>query len=132
MTTGIDGTPERRRVLVLAVAIATWAAMLCALRFGLLEVPPEADPCLADSDGLACRWRAALGLAIHFQVFGWLALGASLLVWLLPAARRGSLATATLFLAVMALVLYNVRYGAPAAVLALLACVTPPSRPAVS
>ena len=128
MTTAMGLTPKLRGVLVLAGLIGAWAGVLCALRFGLLEIPPEADPCLADPSALACRWRAMLGLAIHFQVFGWLALAASLLAWLLPARRRRMLGTATLFLAVLALVLYNVRYGAPAAVLALLACVPEPSR----
>lgn len=131
-TRGAEGGSERQRLLVLAAALATWTALLYALRFGLLEVAPDADPCLADANALACRWRATLGLAIHFQIFGWTALGCSLLAWAVSPVRRQRLATVALFLALIALVLYNVRYGAPAAVLALLACVPGPSRPAAS
>lgn len=127
-TTGAEARSERQRLLALAAALAVWTALLYALRFGLLEVAPDADPCLADASALDCRWRATLGLAIHFQVFGWAALGCSLLAWALPPAKRQRLATVALFLALIALVLYNVRYGAPAAVLALLACVPGPSR----
>ena len=104
-----------------------WAALLYAIRFGMLEIPPETDPCLADALGASCRWRTALGLAIHWQVFGWLALGSALGVWLLPTRLRHTGAAVVGFLAVLALVLYNVRYGAPAAVLALLAGVSSPT-----
>jgi hypothetical protein len=119
---------DSKRALALAAALASWTALLCALRFGVLEVSPDADPCLADATALACRWRAMLGTTIHFEVFGIIALSCSVLGWLLPASTRRRCATATLFLAATALVLYNVRYGAPAAVLALLACVRDPSR----
>jgi hypothetical protein len=58
---------------------------------------------------------------IHFQAFGITALALAAVAWLLPAPRRRRLAAVALLAALPALVLYNVRFGAPATVLALLA-----------
>jgi hypothetical protein len=110
-----------RTTLLLPAAIGLWLAALYAIRFGLLEIGPEADPCLGAPAGLLCRGRAALGLAIHFQAFGVAALALAALAWLVPTQRRRMLATLALLVALPALVLYNVRFGAPATVLALLA-----------
>jgi hypothetical protein len=114
-------TRNTRTTLLLPAAIVLWLAVLYGIRFGLMEVEPAADPCLGAPDGLLCRGRAALGLTIHFQAFGITALAMAALAWLVPAPRRSWLATAALLVALPALVLYNVRFGAPAAVVALLA-----------
>ena len=110
-----------RTRLLLPAAIALWLGVLYGVRFGLMEIEPATDPCLGDPDGLPCRGRAALGLAIHFQAFGIAALVIAALAWLVPAPRRPWAAGIALLVALPALVLYNVRFGAPATVLALLA-----------
>lgn len=112
----ITGT---RPALLLATACA-WLVLLYGLRFGLMEVEPAADPCLDSPAGLPCRLRSALGLAIHFEVFGMVALATTGLAWLAPVPWRRGFAAAGLLLGLVALVLYNVRFGAPAVVLALL------------
>ena len=113
--------PDRPLRCALAAAACLWLAVLYGIRFGLMEIEPAADPCLGAPDGLLCRGRAALGLMIHFQAFGLAALAVAALSWLAPAPRRRWLATIALLVALPALVLYNVRFGAPATVLALLA-----------
>jgi hypothetical protein len=110
-------TPLLRRL----VTILAWLAVLYAIRFGLMEIEPAADPCLAAPGGLLCQGRAALGFAIHFQAFGITALALAVPAFIGRGRWRNRLASAALFVAVAALVLYNLRYGAPAAVLALLA-----------
>ncbi len=110
----------RAPFLLLATSVL-WLAVLYGIRLGLMESAPEADPCLAAPGGLLCRGRAAFWLASHFQVFGITALVLAALAWLVPVPRRRPLASAALLVALPALVFYNVRFGAPAAVLALLA-----------
>jgi len=114
-------TAGRRPLVRLAAACAAWLALLYAFRFGFMEIEAEADPCLSDPLGSLCRARAALGMSIHLQWFGSAALVLALLAHLRLGRARRAVATAALFAALLALVLYNVRYGAPAAVIALLA-----------
>jgi hypothetical protein len=121
MTPSTTPTWDPRDLLRLAGVIILFLITLYAIRFGLMEVEPEADPCLAAPAGLMCRGRSALGLAIHFQAFGIAALLLAALAWLVPTPRRPWAASAALLVALPALVLYNVRFGAPATVLALLA-----------
>jgi hypothetical protein len=109
------------RTLLLLLATSAWLAVLYGIRFGLLESTPEADPCLAAPAGLPCRGRALFWLASYREVFGITALALAALVWVLPARWRLPLAIAALFVALSALVFYNARFGAPAAVLGLLA-----------
>jgi hypothetical protein len=111
----------------LLLAASLWLLLLYAFRFGVMEVEPAMDPCLAIPPGPLCSARASLGAGIHFQVFGLAALALALLAWLPVDRLRRGLAATALFVALAALVLYNVRYGAPAAVLALLALVESPS-----
>ena len=114
-------TPGRRPMVRLAAACAAWLALLYAFRFGFMEIEAEADPCLNDPLGSLCRVRAVLGMSIHLQWFGAAALVLALLAHLRLGRARRAVATAALFAALLALVLYNVRYGAPAAVIALIA-----------
>jgi hypothetical protein len=105
----VPANRTRAPFLLLATSVL-WLAVLYGIRLGLMESAPEADPCLA-----------AFWLASHFQVFGITALVLAALAWLVPVPRRRPLASAALLVALPALVFYNVRFGAPAAVLALLA-----------
>jgi hypothetical protein len=111
----------RSRTPLLLLAAALWLAALYGIRFGLMESAPEADPCLAAPAGLLCRGRAVFWLASHREAFGITALVLAVLVWVAPARRRLPLAIAALLVALSALVFYNVRFGAPATVLVLLA-----------
>ena len=114
--------PASRRTLVtLVAACAAWLALLYAFRFGFMEIEAEADPCLSDPLGGLCRVRAMLGLCIHLQLFGTAALVLALLANLRLGRVRRAVAIAALFVALLALVLYNVRYGAPAVVIAVIA-----------
>jgi hypothetical protein len=111
----------RLRAPHLLLAAAAWVAVLYGVRFGLLESAPEADPCLGAPGGLLCRARAGLWLTSHREAFGSVAMVLAALVWVVPAGRRRPLAITALLAGLSALVLYNVRFGAPATVLALLA-----------
>ena len=111
----------RRTLVALAAACAAWLVLLYAFRFGFMEIEAEADPCLSDPLGGLCRVRAMLGLCIHLQLFGTAALVLALLANLRLGRVRRAVAIAALFVALLALVLYNVHYGAPAVVIALIA-----------
>ena len=113
--------PGRRGLVATLAACAAWLALLYAFRFGFMEIEAEADPCLNDPLGALCRARAVIGMSIHLQLFGTAALVLALAAHLRLGRFRRALALAGLFAALLALVLYNVRYGAPAAVVALLA-----------
>ena len=123
----------RRTLVALAAACAAWLVLLYAFRFGFMEIEAEADPCLSDPLGGLCRVRAMLGLCIHLQLFGTAALVLALLANLRLGGVRRAVAIAGLFAALLALVLYNVRYGAPAVVIALIALADvgffPPRKP---
>jgi hypothetical protein len=119
----------RRAHAALAATLLLWLCALYAFRFQVMEIEPEADPCLFDPPGASCRLRAAIGLCIHLQIFGTVALLLGLGAHLARGATGRALAHLALFAALLALVLYNVRYGAPAAVAAVLALAVPrPSR----
>ena len=111
----------QRSQLVLLGALALWLLALGAVRFGFMEIELRDDPCLRDVTLPACRVRAGLGLAIHLQLFANTALALALASHLRLGRARVGVAIAALFAALLALVLYNVRLGAPAAVIALLA-----------
>lgn len=113
--------PGRRGLVATLAACAAWLALLYAFRFGFMEIEAEADPCLNDPLGALCRARAVIGMSIHLQLFGTAALVLALAAHLRLGRLKRALALAGLFAALLALVLYNVRYGAPAAVIALLA-----------
>ena len=110
---------RRRGLLVLATA--SWLALLYALRFGWVEISAEADPCLRDPQSAACGLRAGFGLLVHLQIFGTAAIVFALAAHLRLGRWRYPCALVALWLALLALVLYNVSWGAPAAVIALLA-----------
>lgn len=119
---------DMRRHALLVAGTACWIALLYGLRFGYFEIEPEADPCFLDPGGLACGIRAALGMSIHWQVFGLGSLGAGVLGLALHGRLRRLVATAALLVSAAALVLYNACYGTPGAVIALLALAADPAR----
>jgi hypothetical protein len=118
-----SGHTGRRAVAALLVACAVWLALLYAFRSGFMEIEAEADPCFSDPLGGLCRVHKMLDLCIYeLQLFGTAALELALLASLrLPRRWRRPLALAALFTALLALMLHNARYGAPAAVIALIA-----------
>lgn len=114
---------ERARLVRTGICLVGWFAVLYALRYGYFEISPEADPCLRDIHSTACSVRATLGTTIHWQIFGLGSLGAACIALLVRGVPRRWLATTGLFVAAAALVLYNSRYGAPAAALSVVALV---------
>jgi hypothetical protein len=112
---------DRRALVMLAAGCAAWLALLYAFRFGFMEIEAESDPCLSDPLGALCRARAVIGMSIHLQLFGSAALVLALLANLRLGRVRRAVAIAGLFAALLALVMYNVRYGAPAVVIAVIA-----------
>jgi hypothetical protein len=111
----------RGALVMLAAGCAAWLALLYAFRFGFMEIEAESDPCLSDPLGALCRARAVIGMSIHLQLFGSAALVLALLANLRLGRVRRAVAIAGLFAALLALVMYNVRYGAPAVVIAVIA-----------
>lgn len=120
-----DASAALRSHAVLLVGLCAWLGVLYLFRFQVMEIAPEADPCLFDAGGSACRIRAAIGFCIHLQLFGSVALLLGLLAHLARGATGRILAYLALYAALLALVLYNVRYGAPAAIAAVLALAVP-------
>jgi hypothetical protein len=109
-----------RRWLLLGAALLAWLTACYALRFGFMEVEAAADGCFRDPTAWRCELRAWLGKLIHFQRFGITALLLALAAVPASGRLRECLALLSLFAAAVALVLYNVAMGAPAAVFALL------------
>lgn len=119
---------ERERTAqkaLLGGALLLWLAGCYALRFGLMESRAAADFCLLDATAWSCGLRAELGRWIYLQYFGIAALLLVLAANLVRGGARFFLASAALFAATAALVLYNVNLGAPAAVFSLLTLTAP-------
>lgn len=114
---------DTSRLLKTGLALAAWLLALYTLRYGYFEISPEDDPCLRDPASSACAVRATLGTAIHWQVFGLGGLLAAAAGLLMRGAPGRWLSLAGLFFSAAALVLYNSRYGAPAAALSVVALV---------
>ncbi len=110
-----------RRLVLPTLIAAAWIALLFSIRHHWIEIGTEADPCLRDPGGTACSARALFGLFVHMQLFGTVAIVSALCAHLLPTRWRHPCALLALSLALLALVFYNARFGAPAAVIALLA-----------
>lgn len=112
------------------LCLILWLLALYALRYGYFEISPEADPCLNDPQSTACAVRSALGTIIHHQAFGLGGLAAAVCALFLRGNPRRWLGRAGLLIAAAALVLYNSRYGAPAAALSVVALVEARDLPA--
>ena len=97
--------PRMRTLLVAAVGAYAAAA---AVRYGLMEAPQFVGRCAGQGSDALCAVRSAMGLMIHFEVFGWLAVLAAVAAL---AARNRHLRIAAVILAISGLVLYNANLG---------------------
>lgn len=121
--TGLHHSPHRSlrvRWVPHTLVAGIWLAVLYALRFSWMEIPADRDVCLHDAFVIACRLRAAFGLLVHLQLPGIAAIALALGSPFCGTRWRYPCAIAAFALALVALVLYNASWGAPAAVIALL------------
>jgi len=104
---------------LLAVTLVSLSAVLW-LRYGVMESGTLALRCAADAPAWWCGGRSALGLLIHYQVFGWTALLFGVLAWTV---KTRTLAWVALVAALGGLVLYNTSLAVVGLVAALLRAV---------
>lgn len=103
--------------LVMALVLALW----WLVRVYLLQNQALTLSCQTGAEGFLCDLSSQLGLAIHFRVLGWVALGFALLA-LLPRSHASTKpALFALGVSLGALALYNAQLGSIALVLALMA-----------
>ncbi len=107
-----------RKILIPLVLLAVWLGAFYYIRFALMENPHWVAVCDDKTIGIACSARAALGLAIHFQVLARCALLLALPAFFLRGNRGRKLAWASLFLAAPALALYTVTLAVFAGLIA--------------
>lgn len=100
------------------LCLALWLAASYGVRYGLMEDARWVGLCAVPGELWQCQVRSLMGLAIHFQVMAWAALGLALLAQVTP--RRGGrwLAGLALLCGVPALVLYTASIAVFALVLA--------------
>jgi hypothetical protein len=109
---------RRLPLVVLFVALALWLAVSYGLRYGLMEDVQWVGVCSDEALKWECQVRANLGLLIHFQVFGWGALIASVVAFVIPHRTGRVLAFIALLLGILALVLYTASLAVFAVVIA--------------
>lgn len=119
---------RRLPVILLLMALALWLAASYGVRFGLMEDGRWVGICADEASRWECGVRSQLGWAIHFGVFGKLALGLSLLAFFVPRQAGWWLAALAMLVALPALVLYNAGLAVFALVLAGLRLVRAPVR----
>jgi hypothetical protein len=108
----------RLPLFVLLVGLALWLAASYGLRYGLMEDVRWVGLCSDDALKWQCQVRSNLGLMIHFGVFGWGALVASLIAFFVPHRLGRLLALIGLLLGMLALVLYTAGLAVFAVVIA--------------
>jgi hypothetical protein len=116
---------RRLSLIVLFFALFVWLAAAYGVRYGLMEDVQWVGLC---SDGAAqwqCQVRSNLGLMIHFGVFGWGALIASVIAFCVPRTPGRLLAWTGLLLGMLSLVLYSASLAVFAVVIAGLRLVRP-------
>lgn len=116
--------------LPLAVLLALGLAASYYARFNWLEAVWLVEGCVQSPAQWVCGFRATMGEAMYLGQLGQLALGLSVVCWLVPGRAGRWLVLPAALAAIVALVFYNAGLGAPAAVLALLRWYVP--RPAAS
>jgi hypothetical protein len=104
--------------MVLIIALAMWLALSYGLRYGLMEDVQWVGRCSDDALKWQCQLRSTLGWLIHFGVFGWGALIASLVGFFMPRKAGRVLATFGLLLGMLAMVLYTASLAVFAVVIA--------------
>ncbi|WP_268800110.1 hypothetical protein [Pseudomonas huanghezhanensis] len=109
---------RRLPLIVLCVVLAVWLALSYGLRYGLMEDVQWVGICTDEAMNWECELRANLGLLIHFQVFGWAALIASVVAFVIPHRTGRALAVVGLLLGILALVLYTASLAVFAVVIA--------------
>ncbi|MBB4863982.1 hypothetical protein HNP46_002842 [Pseudomonas nitritireducens] len=118
--------PRRLLLMVLLLALGLWLAASYGVRFGLMEDGRWVGLCADDATRWECGLRSQLGWAIHFGVFGKLALGLSLLAFCVPRQAGWWLAVLAMLVTLPALALYNAGFAVFAVVLAALRLVRTP------
>lgn len=114
-------TPKRLSCGALGFAIISVLLLFGIwLRYGVLQSDVVAARCTATSAPWWCAGRNALGLLIHFRVFGWLAVAAGIASWWIGGR---TLAFIGLAAGVLGLSMYNTDLAAVGGVLALLRAV---------
>ncbi|WP_062390330.1 hypothetical protein [Pseudomonas abietaniphila] len=109
---------RRLPLVVLLVVLALWLAALYGLRYELMEDVQWVGLCSEGAARWQCQVRANLGLMIHFGVFGWGALMASVIAFFVPRRSGWALALGGLLLGMLALVLYSASLAVFAVVIA--------------
>lgn len=96
--------------------IAAFAAYVTAagLRYGLMESSDMAERCATVSSGGLCSTRSAIGLMIHFGLFGWISLAAAALALLV---KKKVLLVVTTIMSILGLTLYNTNLSVIAVLL---------------
>lgn len=118
--------PRRLPVILLILALAAWFAASYGVRFGLMEDGRWVGICADEAGRWECGVRSQLGWAIHFGVFGKLALALSLLAFFVPRQAGWWLAMLAMAVTLPALALYNAGFAVFAVVLAGLRLVRTP------
>lgn len=103
---------------VLLACLGLWLAASYGVRYGLMEDARWVGLCSASGYTWQCQARSLLGLAIHFQVMAWAALGLALVCQLWPGRGGWWLAVLALVFGGPALVLYTASIAVFALVLA--------------
>jgi hypothetical protein len=109
---------RRLPVVVLFVVLALWLAAVYGVRYGLMEDVQWVGLCSEGAEKWQCQVRSNLGLMIHFGVFGWGALIASVIAFFVPHRAGRALALLGLLLGMLALVLYSASLAVFAVVIA--------------
>ncbi|MBF8743363.1 hypothetical protein [Pseudomonas guariconensis] len=114
-------------IVVMLLCLALWLAASYGVRYGLMEDGHWVGLCSVPGEYWQCQARSLLGLGIHHQVLGWVALGSSLLAQVVPGRGGWWLAVLGLVFGVPALVLYTASLAVFAVVLAGLRLVRHPA-----
>ncbi|MCF7530889.1 hypothetical protein [Pseudomonas petrae] len=109
---------RRLPLVVLFFILVLWLAVSYGLRYGLMEDVQWVGICADEASKWQCQLRSNLGLLIHFGVFGWGALIASLVAFFVPRQVGRALAVVGLLLGILALVLYTASLAVFAVVIA--------------
>lgn len=109
---------RRLPLVMLFFMLVLWLAVSYGLRYGLMEDVQWVGTCADEASKWQCQLRSNLGLLIHFGVFGWGALIASLVAFCVPRQVGRALAVVGLLLGILALVLYTASLAVFAVVIA--------------
>jgi hypothetical protein len=109
---------RRLPLVVLFIGLALWLAAVYGVRYGLMEDVQWVGLCSDGASKWQCQVRSSLGLMIHFGVFGWGALIASVIAFFVPRTPGRLLAWTGLLLGMLSLVLYSASLAVFAVVIA--------------